>query len=84
VSLATTEAVAAKAPRRLAIGFMTWPVGAAVGAQPQGGPIFMDLGDAPIYVNPGEFFQLVGKFVVGTATASQTIQFTYQPVYGWE
>lgn len=84
VSLATAEAVAAKAPRRVAIGFMTWPVGAAIGAQPQSGPVFADFGDAPIFVNPGEFVQLVGKFLVGTATASQVINFTWQPVFGWE
>jgi hypothetical protein len=84
VSLATVEAAAAKAPRRIALGFMTWPVGAAIGAQPQGGPLFVDLGDAPVFVNPGEFVQLVGKFLVGTATASQTISFVWQPVYGWE
>lgn len=84
VSLATAEAANAKAPRRIALGFMTWPVAAAIGAQPQGGPIFVDLGDAPIFVNPGEFIQLVGKFLVGTATASQTINFVWQPIYGWE
>lgn len=84
VSLATAEAAAAKAPRRVALGFMTWPVGAAIGQGPQGGDIFADLGDAPIFVNPGEFVALVGKFLVGTATASQTISFVWQPVYGWE
>ncbi len=84
VSLATAEAAAAKAPRRIALGIMTWPVGAAIGAQPQGGDLFVDLGDAPIFVNPGEFVQLVGKFLVGTATASQVINFVWQPVYGWE
>jgi len=84
VSLATTEAAAAKAPRRLPVGIATWPVGAAIGAQPQAGPIFIDLGDAPAFVNPGEFVALVGKFLVGTATASQVIQFTYTPIYGWE
>lgn len=84
VSLATGEAVAAKAARRLPLGFMTWPVAAAIGAGPQGGPITVDLGDAPIFVNPGEFVQLVGKFIVGTATASQTIFFTWTPIYGWE
>lgn len=84
VSLATAEGIAAKAPRRVALGFMSWPVGAAIGAGPQGGPISADFGDAPIFVNPGEFIQVVGKFVVGTATASQTIQFVWQPVYGWE
>jgi hypothetical protein len=84
VSLATTEAANAKAPRRLPLGFMTWAVGAGIGAQPQTGALVVDLGDAPIFVNPGEFIQLVGKFVVGTATASQTIQFTWTPIYGWE
>lgn len=84
VSLATAEAAAAKAPRRLPVGIATWPVGAAIGAQPQCGPIFLDLGDAPVFVNPGEFVALVGKFLVGTATASQVINFTYTPIYGWE
>ena len=84
VSLATTEAAAGKAPRRIALGFMTWPVGAAIGAQSQMGALSVDFGDAPIFVNPGEFVQLVAKFMQGTATASQVINFTWQPVYGWE
>lgn len=84
VTLANPEAAASKAPRRLAIGFATWPVGAAIGAAPTGGRLFLDLGDAPVFVNPGEFIQIVGKFLVGTATASQVINFTWQPVYGWE
>lgn len=84
VSMATAEAAAAKAPRRIALGFATWPIGAAIGAQPQAGKISVDLGDAPIFVNPGEFIALVGKFLVGTATASQVINFTWQPIYGWE
>lgn len=84
VSLATTEAAAAKAPRRISLGIATWPVGAAIGQQPQAGKIVVDLGDAPVFINPGEFVALVGKFLVGTATASQVINFTYQPIYGWE
>lgn len=84
VSLATGEAATTKAPRRISLGFMTWPVGAAIGAQPQMGPMLVDFGDAPVYVNPGEFVQLVGKFMAGTATASQVINFVWQPVYGWE
>lgn len=84
VSLATAEGAAAKAPTRLELGFMTWPVGAAIGAGPQGGRMFLDLGDAPMPINPGEFIQLVGKFMAGTATASQVINFTWQPIYGWE
>lgn len=73
-----------KAPRSVGLGFMTWPVGAAIGQQPQAGQIFVDFGDSPVYVNAGEFVALVGKFIVGTATASQTIQFMWQPFYGWE
>jgi hypothetical protein len=84
VSLATLEAATTKSARRLALGYMTWPVGAAIGAQPQTGALAVDFGDAPVYVNPGEYVQLVAKFLVGTATASQTINFVWQPVYGWE
>lgn len=89
VSLATAESssmasATTKAPRRVSLGFMTWPVGAAIGQQPQSGPIFIDFGDSPAYVNSGEFVALVGKFLIGTATASQTITFTWQPVFGWE
>lgn len=84
VSLATAEAAAAKAPRRVALGIATWAIGAAIGSQPQCGPIVMDFGDAPIFVNPGEYVQLVGKFLAGTATASQVINFVWQPIYGWE
>lgn len=84
VSLATAEAAAAKASRRIALGHMTWPIAAAIGAGPQAGEIFADFGDAPVYVNPGEFIALVGKFILGTATASQTITFVWQPIYGWE
>ena len=84
VSLATAEAATTKAARRISIGYATWPVGAAIGQAPQGGKLSLDLGDAPVFVNPGEFVQLVGKFLVGTATASQTINFVWQPIYGWE
>jgi hypothetical protein len=84
VSLATAEAAAAKAPRRIPLGHATWPVGAAIGSQPQMGPISLSFANGPIYVNPGEFVALVGKFLAGTATASQVINFTWQPIYGWE
>lgn len=84
VNLTTAEAATAKAARRIALGIMTWPIGAAIGAQPQLGPIKVDFNDAPVFVNPGEFVQLVGKFLAGTATASQVINFTWTPFYGWE
>jgi hypothetical protein len=84
VSLATAEGGAAKAPRRVALGFASWPVGAAIGQPSANGQIFLTFSNGPIYVNPGEFVALVGKVLVGTATASQTISFIWQPVYGWE
>jgi hypothetical protein len=84
VSLATGDAATTKSPRRVPMGFMSWPIGAAIGQGPQNGRLFLDLGDAPAFVNPGEFVQIVGKFVAGTATASQTIQVTWTPIYGWE
>lgn len=84
VSLATAEAAAAKAARRIPLGIASWAVGAPIGAQPQCGRIQVDLGDAPIFVNPGEFVHLVGKFLAGTATGSQVINFVWQPILGWE
>ena len=89
VSLATADTASfatatTKAPRRKSLGYATWPVGAAIGAQPQCGPIFVDFGDSTVYVNPGEFVALVGKFLVGTATASQTINFVWEPIFGLE
>lgn len=84
VSLATADGANSKSPRRISLWYATWAVGSAIGSQPQGWKIFMDLWDAPVFVNPWEFVQLVGKFLVGTATASQTINFVWQPIYGWE
>lgn len=89
VSLATADTASfatatTKAPRRIPLGFATWPIGAAIGAQPQNGPITLSFVDGPVIVNPGEFVALVGKFLVGTATASQTISFIWQPIYSWE
>lgn len=73
-----------KAPRRVSIGFTSWIVAAAIGAAPTQGSLFLDLADAPIFVNPGEFVVLVGKWVLGTATGSQTITYTWTPIYTWE
>ena len=84
VSLATTDAVAAKAPRKVGLGFATWIVGATIGSSPSQGDIVVSFADAPIYVNPGEFIALVGKFVIGTATVSQVISYVWQPIYSWE
>lgn len=86
VSLATAEAAAAKAPRRVPLAGLTQLVTAAQAvstmvAQP--GDSFMDFGDAPIFVNPGEFVALVTKHV-GTVGTSGTVAHVVTFVYGWE
>lgn len=83
VSMATTEAATTKAPRRIPLGFSYFPVAAPIGATPQDGPINIRF-DNPIYVNPGEFIATVMKFVAGTATASQVINYHVTFDYGWE
>lgn len=83
VSLATAEAATTKAPRRIPVGLMAWPIGAAIGAGPDRGALTLDF-ESPIYVNPGEFFAFVAKFIIGTATASQVIWGTATVIHSWE
>jgi len=72
VSLATAEAAATRAPRRITLGTQAFPVGAAVGAD-AGKRIDVNL-DAPVVVEPGTFLHVILKMPVGTATASQIIR----------
>lgn len=75
VSLATTETVTSKAPRRIALGFQAFAASAAVGVQ--GSQIVCDL-DSPIVIQPGEFIQTIYKNIgtVGTSgTLAHTISF---------
>jgi hypothetical protein len=86
VSLATAESATTKAARRVALPQFTQAVTAAQAvstmvAQPGGA--FIDFGDAPIFVNPGEFIQLVKKHI-GTVATAGTIAHTVTFVYGWE
>lgn len=69
VSLATAESIIAKAPRRIALGFETYVVTAAIGVLGQG--ITMTF-NAPVVINPGEFVQIVAKNM-GTVTSAGTI-----------
>lgn len=71
VSLATTETVTTKAPRRLPLGLQTFTANAAVGTQPN--IIDIDLA-TPIVIQPGEFIQLVAKNL-GTVTTAGVITF---------
>jgi len=81
VSLATAEAATAKAPRRLPLGNQTVASGVAALTLLQ--TISVDLGDAPIFVNPGEFVAVVKK-KVGTAPSAGVIAHTITMIYGWE
>lgn len=84
VSLATAEGAASKAPRRIALPF-TQVVTAAQAASTlvSQATTFCDLGDAPLFVNAGEFVQLVTKHI-GTVATAGTIAHTVTFVYGWE
>jgi hypothetical protein len=76
VSLATTESATAKAPRRMSIGFHSFPATATVGAL--GGQIDLVF-ETPIVVQPGEFIQIVLKNL-GTVTSGGVI--TYLVSFG--
>ena len=84
VSLATTEAAAAKAPRRIVLPFVQAVTTAqAVGTLVSQNGTFCDFGDAPIFVNPGEFIQLCTRHI-GTAGSTGTVVHRVTYVYGWE
>ena len=86
VSLATAESATTKAPRRIALAQLTQAVTAAQAVNTmisQPGGSYVDFGDAPVYVNAGEFVALVAKHV-GTLGTSGTIAHNVTFVYGWE
>lgn len=81
VSLATAEAATAKAPRRIPLGLQSVASAAAVNTMLQ--QVEIDFGDAPVFVNPGEFVQVVKK-KIGTAPTAGVIGHIVNFVYGWE
>ena len=84
VSLATSESPSAKAPRRIVLPFVQQVTAAqAVQTTVAQSTTFCDFGDAPVYVNPGEFIQLCTRHI-GSAGTSGTIVHQVTPVYGWE
>ena len=80
VSLATAEAAAAKAPRRVALGAQT--VASAAPALTLLSRV-SQVWQRPIYVNPGEFVAAVKK-KVGTAPSAGVIAHVIVFDYGWE
>lgn len=71
VSLATAEAAAARAPRRIALGNQVFAIADAIGKQ--AARIDVNL-DAPVVVEPGTYLHVILKMPLGTATASQIIR----------
>lgn len=81
-----TESAVLKKGRRVALSSFTQAITtnqaiSTILSQPGGS--YQDFGDAPIFVNPGEFVQLVKK-QVGTTTSLGTIAHVVTFVYGWE
>jgi len=86
VSLATAEAATTKAPRRLPIPAFTQVVAVTQAVSTmisQPGGSYFDLGDAPIFVNPGEFIQLCCRHI-GTVGSTGTVVHSVAVTYGWE
>lgn len=84
VSLATADAAATKAPRRIVLPFVQQVTAAqAVNTTVAQTETFCDFGDAPVFVNPGEFIQLCTRHI-GTVGTSGTVVHRVTPVYGWE
>jgi hypothetical protein len=84
VSLATTEAATTKAPRRIVLPFVQAVTAAqAVGTLVSQNETFCDFGDAPVFVNSGEFIQLCTRHI-GTVGVSGTVVHRVTFVYGWE
>ena len=72
-----------KAGRRIYVATQSVAVGALAGT-PYSNPISnCQFGEGPIVVNPGTYFQLIAKTIIGTATASQTAIINFQPIWRW-
>ena len=80
VALTTTESATTKAPRRLPVGIQSFGATAPVGTTPA--TIDLDM-TSPIFVQPGEFVQLVAKNL-GTVTSAGTITFIVSFGGYWE
>ena len=81
VSQVTAEAATTKAPRRLALGYTSWVVGAAQGVPAK--PIIINF-TTPIAILPGQWCTIIEATVVGTATANQLILGTVMLNGYWE
>jgi hypothetical protein len=81
VSLATAESASSKAPCRIPLGIHGVPAAAA--ANSTLGDIVVDFRGGEVFVNPGEFIQIVKK-KVGTAPTAGAIAHNVIITFGWE
>lgn len=87
LNLAQAEGATAKAFRRIALPTFnqtTLATQAAGLLVNQPGGTYIDFGDAPVYVNPGEFIILGARIVAGTLATVGTIDNYATFTYGWE
>ena len=70
LSLATGEAAAAKAPRRIGLGFQTFAGAAVIGTMAT--DVYMAF-NSPVVVNPGEYVATVAKCLNAAASATGAI-----------
>lgn len=81
VSLATAESTSAKAPRRVHLGVQSFAVSDPIGKLAN--PIDVTF-DTPLVVNPAEFFHIILRMPIATATASQIIRGHVRVTGYWE
>ena len=81
-NVTTFTTATTKAPRFVPIGFETYAINAAVGVIGCPTPLILDLSQAPIVVNPGEFVALVVRNVGGVTTSGAiTVMCTMKHYY---
>ena len=68
VSLATADAAATRAPRRIALGSQSFLVGALAGTNSERCDVNLD---APVVVEPGTYMHIILRVPYGTATATE-------------
>jgi hypothetical protein len=82
-NMTTTDSATGRAARRVPLGIQSIPINAPINtvATPD---ISFDFGDAPLYVQPGEYLQLILKGLTVTGTSGQVL--TFNLVYNgyWE
>lgn len=81
VSLATAESTSAKAPRRVHLGVQSFAVGDPIGKVADSINVAFD---TPLVVNPAEFFHIILRMPIATATASRIIRGSVRVTGYWE